>query len=41
MPRPMAAPYALYVGKLEPNKGAGHLVDFAVGAGLPSIRSLS
>jgi glycogen(starch) synthase len=26
-PRPMPAPYALYVGKLEPNKGAGHLVD--------------
>ena len=24
----------LYVGKLEPNKGAAHLVDVAVGAGL-------
>ena len=28
-PRPFAEPYALYVGKLEPNKGAGHLVDIA------------
>jgi glycosyltransferase involved in cell wall biosynthesis len=28
-PRPLAGPYALYVGKLEPNKGAGHLVEVA------------
>ena len=34
MPRPLAEPYVLYVGKLEPNKGAGHLVDLAVGVGL-------
>ena len=31
MPRPLAEPYVLYVGKLEPNKGAGHLVDIARG----------
>ena len=34
-PRPMTEPYALYVGKLEPNKGAGHLVDVAHAASLP------
>ena len=34
-PRPMTEPYALYVGKLEPNKGAGHLVDVARAASLP------
>ena len=34
-PRPLAQPYALYVGKLEPNKGAGHLVDVARAASLP------
>ena len=34
MPRPLAEPYVLYVGKLEPNKGAGHLVDLAAGVGL-------
>lgn len=28
-PRPLGGPYALYVGKLEPNKGAGHLVPVA------------
>jgi glycosyltransferase involved in cell wall biosynthesis len=33
-PRPLDGPYALYVGKLEPNKGAGLLVDVAVEAGL-------
>jgi glycosyltransferase involved in cell wall biosynthesis len=27
--RPMAEPYALYVGKLEPNKGVGHLITAA------------
>ena len=26
-PRPLADPYALYVGKLAPNKGTDHLVD--------------
>jgi glycosyltransferase involved in cell wall biosynthesis len=26
-PRPIAGPYALYVGKLAPNKGTDHLVD--------------
>jgi glycosyltransferase involved in cell wall biosynthesis len=34
-PRPFDGPYALYVGKLEPNKGAGHLVDVAHAARLP------
>jgi glycosyltransferase involved in cell wall biosynthesis len=34
IPRPLADPYTLYVGKLEPNKGAGHLVEVAVAAGL-------
>ena len=34
LPRPLAGPYALYVGKLEPNKGAGLLVDVAVRADL-------
>jgi glycosyltransferase involved in cell wall biosynthesis len=34
-PRPMKEPYALYVGKLEPNKGAGHLVDVVRAASLP------
>ena len=33
-PRPLDAPYALYVGKLEPNKGAGHLAEVALGSGL-------
>ena len=28
-PRPLGDPYALYVGQLEPNKGAGHLIDVA------------
>ena len=32
--RPLAEPYALYVGKLEPNKGAGHLAGVARAAGL-------
>lgn len=32
--RPLAEPYALYVGKLEPNKGAGHLPAVARAAGL-------
>lgn len=34
MPRPLAEPYVLYVGKLEPNKGAGLLVDVARSARL-------
>ncbi len=33
-PRPLGQPYVLYVGKLEPNKGAAHLVDVAVSARL-------
>jgi glycogen(starch) synthase len=33
-PAPMAPPYALFVGKLEPNKGAGMLVDVAAAARL-------
>lgn len=33
-PGPAGRPYALYVGKLEPNKGAGHLVEVAMAAGL-------
>ena len=32
--RPLAEPYALYVGKLEPNKGAGHLIRVARSAPL-------
>ena len=32
---PLDAPYALYVGKLEPNKGVTHLVDVAVESRLP------
>lgn len=31
---PLTPPYALFVGKLEPNKGAGLLVDVAARAGL-------
>jgi glycosyltransferase involved in cell wall biosynthesis len=31
---PLEGPYALYVGKLEPNKGAGHLVPVIRDAGL-------
>jgi len=31
---PLEGPYALYVGKLEPNKGAGHLVPVVRDAGL-------
>lgn len=34
LPRPLDGPYALYVGKLEPNKGAGLLVDVAARAHL-------
>lgn len=33
-PRALEGPYALYVGKLEPNKGAGHLVEVARAARL-------
>ena len=33
-PRPLADPYALYVGKLAPNKGTDHLVDVVGGADL-------
>ncbi len=33
--RPIAAPYALYLGKLAPNKGTSHLLDVAERAGLP------
>jgi glycosyltransferase involved in cell wall biosynthesis len=33
-PPPLAEPYALYVGKLAPNKGADHLVDVVRGADL-------
>jgi glycogen(starch) synthase len=33
-PAPLTTPYALFVGKLEPNKGAGLLVDVAARAGL-------
>jgi len=33
-PAPLEGPYALYVGKLEPNKGAGHLVPVIREAGL-------
>jgi glycogen synthase len=32
--RPLGEPYALYVGKLEPNKGASHLVEVARSAPL-------
>ena len=31
---PMAGPYALYVGKLAPNKGSSHLIDVVRGAEL-------
>jgi glycogen(starch) synthase len=34
LPRPLDRPYALYVGKLEPNKAAGQLVDIALEAQL-------
>ncbi len=34
-PPPLPGPYALYVGKLAPNKGSEHLVDIAGKAGLP------
>jgi glycogen(starch) synthase len=34
LPRPLDGPYALYVGKLEPNKGAGLLVEVAARAHL-------
>jgi len=33
-PPPIAGPYALYLGKLAPNKGTTHLVDVAERAGL-------
>jgi glycosyltransferase involved in cell wall biosynthesis len=33
--RPLAGPYALYLGKLAPNKGTAHLIDVAVQARLP------
>lgn len=33
-PRPIADPYALYVGKLAPNKGTDHLVGVMEGAAL-------
>ena len=33
--RPLAGPYALYLGKLAPNKGTSHLVRIARDAGLP------
>ena len=33
-PAPMNGPYALYVGKLEPNKGVGHLLAATRQAGL-------
>ena len=33
-PRPLEAPYALYVGKLAPNKGVTHLVPTIDRAGL-------
>jgi len=33
-PRPMPGPYALYLGKLAPNKGTAHLVAIAERAGL-------
>jgi glycosyltransferase involved in cell wall biosynthesis len=32
--RPLGGPYALYLGKLAPNKGTMHLVDVATRAGL-------
>ena len=32
--RPMSGPYALYLGKLAPNKGTAHLVDVVTQAGL-------
>jgi glycosyltransferase involved in cell wall biosynthesis len=32
---PLAGPYALYLGKLAPNKGSSHLVDVVRRAGLP------
>jgi glycosyltransferase involved in cell wall biosynthesis len=32
---PIAGPYALYLGKLAPNKGTGYLVDVAAAADLP------
>ena len=35
-PPPMPGPYALYVGKLAPNKGSEHLVDIA-GEGRPAV----
>jgi glycogen synthase len=35
VPRPLEGSYALYVGKLEPNKGAGHLANVAREARLP------
>lgn len=34
-PRPLEGPYALYLGKLAPNKGTAHLVDVAERAALP------
>lgn len=33
--RPLAGRYALYLGKLAPNKGTSHLLDVAERAGLP------
>jgi glycogen synthase len=33
--RPLPGPYALYLGKLAPNKGTRHLIDVAERAGLP------
>jgi glycosyltransferase involved in cell wall biosynthesis len=33
--RPVAGPYAVYVGKLEPNKGVRHLVPALAASGLP------
>ena len=34
-PRPQAGPYAVFVGKLEPNKGVRHLVPALAAARLP------
>jgi glycosyltransferase involved in cell wall biosynthesis len=33
--RPLASPYVLYLGKLAPNKGTGHLLRLAQDADLP------
>jgi len=33
-PRPLTSPYALYLGKLAPNKGTSHLIRVAARAGL-------